>query len=775
MRVCPGCRTSYDESVPTCPHDGLPLLEVSRTFAKLQQGDPALEQVQELDLSEEADVAVTPGMMVGEYMVERTIAEGGMGAIYAGIHPVISKRVAIKVIAKRYAADPKAVARFVLEARSVNQIGHHNIVDIFSIGELDDRRNYLVMELLDGLALSQILLKAKRLKPGEVLPVYEQLCDALDAAHKKGFIHRDLKPDNIIVLRRPPRPFIKILDFGLAKLRGALVSNNTEVGTVLGTPEYMAPEQCRGAPVDARTDIYALGVMLFELVTGQKPFTDPSPLRILTMHQHQAPTPPSKLAPIGKRLELVILRAMAKDPATRYASTMELVDDLRRAVPEALPWSAELVSWTKTAPKPAPPPPAEDDEPAEPRAVVLGDQVPDEQALPRLAPVSISGEMGPISEEFEDDNLETLVSEPKAHRREPGPRAPEVEAKPGAPEVKEPPPPVPRPLPEAISGEVPDEETEDEVPTELEELELPEAAKPEPRPAAKPEPRAAAKPEARAAAKPEPRPAAKPEARAAAKPEPRPPEDATPEARAAAKPEPRRPEAAKPDARRADGSKPFTPSEPEPAFSTPPRDEVSDMAESTLVDDQGPVVLVDRPILEERTGDSQELELVDLPPAELLRRKETAPGEAGTARTPTPPKPIPAAPRATAAKPPEPTPPPPPFSRDVVTGPGVRDELGRARTIPASDLRAEELPVAPAPVAAAPALPATFPPLSPPTDPGLKQDARGRRMTGANAVEKASARKAPPPPGLNVGRLVIIALIASAVAAAIVLAIKFLR
>jgi serine/threonine-protein kinase len=549
MRVCPACRAKYDEQVQTCPRDGMPLLEVSRTFARMRQEEatPAPEVTPEMEEREDdsPDLAVGPGMMVGEYMVERTIAEGGMGAIYAGIHPVISKRVAIKVISKRYAQDPKAVGRFVLEARSVNQIGHHNIVDIFSIGELDDRRNYLVMELLDGLALNQILLRVKRLKPGELLPVYEQLCDALDAAHKKGFIHRDLKPDNVIVLRRPPRPFIKILDFGLAKLRGSAVSHNTEVGTVLGTPEYMAPEQCRGAHVDARTDVYALGVMAYELLAGQKPFYDPSPLRILAMQQHAQPTPLGRHVNVGRRLEAVVVKAMSKDPTARYASTKELIQELRVAVPEALPWTAEMVSWGEA------PAAAQSESPTGDGPESENLTMPPE--IKGLAPLTISGETSAISGELEDDYVETLVSEPKARP------AHEAKARPAEPDPEDAvrTAPQPRPAPEPI-GKVQSGEVEDE-------------------------PRTAV--------------------------------DDVGEGGGYARPEGESPAGA-------------PPLRPQPALSTPSSAEMlSDMAESTEVDDEGPVVLVDRPIHEARTSESREFELPppDLRPAKPARPAAAAP------------------------------------------------------------------------------------------------------------------------------------------------------
>lgn len=340
MRICPGCRVTFPDTASVCAHDGLPLIDLSPTFAApAAQSAPAPMPRQEGLIQPE----LRPGMMVGAYRVERLLATGGMGSIYAGIHPVISKRVAIKVLDRRLQQeDPTTLARFVLEARSVNQIGHHNIVDIFSIGELDDGRAYLVMELLDGLPLHHLLRRLGCFEPGLLVPLYQQLCDALQAAHGKSFVHRDLKPDNIVVLRRPPHPFIKILDFGIAKLRHGSSGERTAVGTVLGTPEYMAPEQCRGDEVDGRADIYALGVMLYELVTGKKPFRDPNPMRVLAMQLRRDPEPPSKLKEIPAALETLILKAMAKAPQDRYASVAELLAALLAAVPRPTPWALDL-------------------------------------------------------------------------------------------------------------------------------------------------------------------------------------------------------------------------------------------------------------------------------------------------------------------------------------------------------------------------------------------------------------------------------------------------
>jgi len=285
---------------------------------------------------------VTAGTLIGGYEVRGVIGEGGMGTIYAGIHPIIRKRVAIKVLNRGLANDRSIVARFVLEARSVNEIGHHNIVDIFSIGTLEDGRHYFVMEFLDGVDLEVLLSQVGRLEPGEVLPVYRQLCEALEAAHSKGFVHRDLKPSNIFLLRRPPHPYVKILDFGLAKLRTTSSTEGTQltdVQALIGTPAYMAPEQWCDGIADARSDIYALGVMLYELLTGHHPFEGKTPLTMLEMLRTGATfKPPSDHLPMSKALEEVILTAMGREAGRRYQSASELLLHLRQAIPEPLAW-----------------------------------------------------------------------------------------------------------------------------------------------------------------------------------------------------------------------------------------------------------------------------------------------------------------------------------------------------------------------------------------------------------------------------------------------------
>ena len=376
--ICPGCRTVYEEAIEVCPKDNLPLIVRSRTSLILEpgqtgEGEPLV-----------TETALSSGLMVGEYRIEGPLSEDDMGTTYAAIHPLIRKRVAIRVLHQRYAEDHRAVSRFVMEARAVNEIGHHNIVDVLSIGELSDGRNYLVMEVLEGLGLHDILRRQKRLKPGELLPLFEQICDALDSVHAAAFIHRDLKPENIVVLRRPPRPFVKIQDFGMAKLKGQGESE-TDVATLVGTPVYMAPENSMGDGIDARADIYSLGVILYELLTGKPPYPAQALLQAFEGKGAPRARPPSELTPLAAELDRVVLRAMAWDREERYPSVLALFDELRAAITEPLPWTFSL---DPLAPEPAPAP-----SPALARPPLARPPAP----LPissSLAPESIDGDVG---------------------------------------------------------------------------------------------------------------------------------------------------------------------------------------------------------------------------------------------------------------------------------------------------------------------------------------------------------------------------------------------
>ena len=267
---------------------------------------------------------LTPGTKVGEYVVDRKLAEGGMGSVYSGHHPVIGKRVAVKVLSAQCAHIPDLVRRFVEEARAVNKIGHPNIIDIFSFGTLADARPFFVMEFLEGANLAQ-RLEAGDLTASETRRLLRQICGALEAAHRAGIVHRDLKPENIWVAAPTHEDsFAKVLDFGIAKLLDNPAGKSTQTGAAMGTPRYMAPEQCMGRPVDHRADIYSLGVILYEIFAGIVPFRGESFGELIYQHMSEPPEPPSRHRAMDPELERIILSCLEKDPAKRPESAKEL-------------------------------------------------------------------------------------------------------------------------------------------------------------------------------------------------------------------------------------------------------------------------------------------------------------------------------------------------------------------------------------------------------------------------------------------------------------------
>ena len=267
-----------------------------------------------------------PGYVVGEYRIDKVLGRGGMGTVYAGVQPVIEKQVAIKLLNAQFSADVNLVRRFVDEARAVNRIRHANIIDIFSFGQLPppDGRQYFVMEYLEGTTLAERMQRGDL--SGDDMPSFlTQICDALDAAHGENIVHRDLKPENVwIVTPKRGKPFVKLLDFGIAKLLSSGERSTTQTGMVMGTPHYMSPEQCHGKAVDHRTDIYAMGVMLYQLYSGRLPFQGETFAEILAKQIVDTPEPPSKHAQIPPELDKVIMRCLSKDPAGRPQSAKEL-------------------------------------------------------------------------------------------------------------------------------------------------------------------------------------------------------------------------------------------------------------------------------------------------------------------------------------------------------------------------------------------------------------------------------------------------------------------
>ena len=273
--------------------------------------------------------------LVGEvldnrYRITRKLGEGGMGEVYAADHVHIEKKFAIKLLRQEIVSNPEAVSRFRQEARSSSSIGHRNIIAIEDFGTLNDGRIYMCMELLNGAALNDLITTPQ--PPDRLLNILIQTGHGLAAAHAKNIVHRDMKPENIFVTVGPNGEDIpKLLDFGIAKVAGNDGNNNlTKTGTIFGTPFYMAPEQALGNNVDARTDIYAMGVIMYEVFSGELPFKGESFMGILTQHITTNPQPVAGIAakngrPMPNGLADVIMKCMSKDPNQRYSSMDELV------------------------------------------------------------------------------------------------------------------------------------------------------------------------------------------------------------------------------------------------------------------------------------------------------------------------------------------------------------------------------------------------------------------------------------------------------------------
>jgi serine/threonine-protein kinase len=289
-----------------------------------------------------------PGFMVGEYRVTGVIGAGGMGKVYAGVHPLIERKVAIKVISRALSGNDEAAARFLQEARAATALHHRNIVDVFAFGKLPDGRYYQVMELLEGETLREVVFRRGALPLPQIRIVTRAILSALDAAHRGGIIHRDIKPDNVFIsgaLDGPAEEIeVRLLDFGLAKLLSPSPDGPavvTRLGFPMGTPQYMSPEQCRSTgEIDARADLYAAGVVLYEMLTGRLPFESDGALEVMAMQISEPVPPPSKLAPVAPAVEQVVLRSLAKQPVERYESAAAMLaafESASAAAPAAVP------------------------------------------------------------------------------------------------------------------------------------------------------------------------------------------------------------------------------------------------------------------------------------------------------------------------------------------------------------------------------------------------------------------------------------------------------
>jgi serine/threonine protein kinase len=284
------------------------------------------------------------GQNVGNYRIIRLLGEGGMGTVYLAEHPGLGRQSAVKILRKELANNEQMIQRFFNEARAANAVGHPGIVEIWDFGTLPSGEPYLMMELLRGRSLSGRMRRAGRIPVANALDIADQAAGALGAAHDKGIVHRDLKPDNIFLVADPHRPgreLVKILDFGIAKLAPAPESSRkavTRTGAVLGTPLYMSPEQCRATKeVDHRSDIYSLGIIVYEMLAGVPPFSSDSSGELVHMHIGVEPPPLRTRNPdLVEELEQVVGRMLAKDPAARFQSMAEVQAALTGGAPRTV-------------------------------------------------------------------------------------------------------------------------------------------------------------------------------------------------------------------------------------------------------------------------------------------------------------------------------------------------------------------------------------------------------------------------------------------------------
>jgi serine/threonine-protein kinase len=392
LRVCPKCHTASTEDT-FCPNDGTRLVdpdelpEKERSEAPTVPGKP-LEEIavplsrrggsssriaapSPLAHTEPSARGIDPliGQLVASrYRVLAQLGEGGMGNVYRAVQESIEKKVALKVLKAEYSSSPDMVVRFHREAVSACRIKHPNVVDVFDLGQLADGRFYIAMDLLEGRDLGQVITSGGPLLPARAVHIALQICRALNAAHQSGIVHRDLKPENIFLHRTSDGDeIVKIVDFGIAHLLAKSAGQSTppprvpsvpddepangadgdrkltRVGTVFGTPEYMAPEQAEGVHIDHRADIYAAGIIFYKMLTGRVPFTGTSFLEIISKHVGEDPPRMSKVNPelaIPKELEQVVLKALAKRPEDRFENMARFAQaiayasrDIRKARP----------------------------------------------------------------------------------------------------------------------------------------------------------------------------------------------------------------------------------------------------------------------------------------------------------------------------------------------------------------------------------------------------------------------------------------------------------
>ena len=306
------CPIKAESSLRFCP-------ECGRRNEPQEDGDPLSGRV-----------------IANTFRLIKAIGEGAMGTIYKAEHITLQKAVVIKLLHPHLTGDASLAKRFHREAKAASLLNHPNCIGIIDFGQSEDGMLYIAMEFVDGCDLAELIHRQFPLESRRVVTILKQVCTALDEAHANGVLHRDLKPENIMITeRRRERDFVKVLDFGIAKLQenspGGAGTFQTMAGVVCGTPEYMSPEQAKGEKLDGRSDLYAIGIILYQMLTNTVPFHGESPLGVVTQHLSKAPTPPHQIVPgVSAGLERLCLSLLEKKREARPPSALDVIAELER-------------------------------------------------------------------------------------------------------------------------------------------------------------------------------------------------------------------------------------------------------------------------------------------------------------------------------------------------------------------------------------------------------------------------------------------------------------
>jgi eukaryotic-like serine/threonine-protein kinase len=343
-KKCPACSQLFAETAVFCPNDGKRLVD-----------------------DEESPDKFVGLVLDAKYQVERLIGKGGMGNVYEAKHLHMGLPVAVKILHPHLVTDSTAVERFRREARSARTVNHPNAISIMDFGVTSDNVLYLVMELINGISLQEVLKRETTIESSRAVKIMRQVCLAVDVAHQKSIIHRDLKPDNILILDYgKDTEKVKVIDFSIAKMKESGKDPNlTSAGVVVGTPQYISPEQAQGLELDNRSDIYSMGIILYQMLTGNVPFTGKTSAMLLMQHIQAKPKSPREIKPeIPIKLEQSVLKSLSKQAKDRQQSAAVLAQELEEALSNAPEEALEIKQVSikeelRQEKPPSPPPPPE--------------------------------------------------------------------------------------------------------------------------------------------------------------------------------------------------------------------------------------------------------------------------------------------------------------------------------------------------------------------------------------------------------------------------------